>query len=123
MDVPPQLRFRLRRASRESLSAIAERVAAALQCSFAPLEDRMYERGEAVAAAALGLHVVISHDPDVPDGEQRVYSLLGDVQEQLHAEWAADAPIIDISSYLLAVLDLRDPGWHLTRKAALEATP
>lgn len=114
----PKISFALSAIARASLAAVAKRAGDALGCTFAPIRDRMYERGEAMAASVLGLHVTLSHDPDVAEGEERHYALLGWLRDDLDAEWDSDAPVIDISENLLGVLTLADPeaGWFIDRE-------
>ena len=121
--IPPKLSFVLSSSSRASLTAVAAGAGKALGCVFAPHQDNQFDRGEAVAAVVLGLQITLSHDPDVAEGEDRLYVLSGWIRDDLDADWDADAPVIDITANIVGVLAFADPdgGWFSDRDDAAAA--
>ena len=62
-------------------------------CTFAASGDPLFEPGEALEASVLGLHITLSADPEVPEGKERTYVLMGGVRDDIEAEWALGAPV------------------------------
>lgn len=109
----PQISFQVRTRSAASPDEIARRVGKVLGCGFVPSSDRMFEPGEALEAFALGLHITIRHDPEIPEGAQRTYMVMGMLRGDVEARWGDDAPAISITEYLLGLLLLCDgPDWY-----------
>lgn len=75
--IPAKLAFVVTTTARAGLAALSARVGKALGCTFAPHQDNQFDRGEAWAASVLGLRLTLSHDPDVAEGEERLYVLSG----------------------------------------------
>jgi hypothetical protein len=113
--IPPTISFAVSTMSRASLADIGARAGKALDCTFTPHQDRDNDRGGALAARALGLLLVLSHDPDIPEGEERLFTLVGWLRDELDADWDPDAERIDLGEYVLGVLALtdRDGGWFV----------
>jgi hypothetical protein len=105
-----KLAFVVTTTSRAALAALGQRAGTALGCTFAPHQDHQFDRGEALAASVLGLRLTLSHDPDVAEGDERLYVLEGWLRDDLDAEWDADAPVVDIRGFVHGVLTLADPG-------------
>lgn len=118
----PQISFQVRRRSTETLTAMGERVGNVLGCTFTPSEDKLFEPGEALEASVLGLSVTLSHDPALPEGEERSYALIGSVRGDIEAEWDIGVPVISISRYMLGMLTIADgEGWYIASEEELRA--
>jgi hypothetical protein len=117
---PPLPSFQVRLRSREGFAAITARTGQALNLEFTPWADRMFSPGEAVSASAFGLNVILSHNPAIPEGEQRTYVLSGAVTDELEVNWPLDAPTQSLSAYVLALLHLTDSlDWYIASMAEL----
>jgi nitric oxide synthase oxygenase domain/subunit len=118
----PQISFQVRRDSSETLAGMGERVGKALGCTFTESTDTLFERGEALEASVLGLHITLSHDPSLPENVPRTYVLMGGVRDDIEAEWDIGVPVISIGRYVLGVLTITDgEGWYIATEAELRA--
>ncbi|BAZ16712.1 hypothetical protein NIES4071_85900 [Calothrix sp. NIES-4071] len=110
----PQVTFQVRLKSRATLSDLGERVGSILGCNFEPSFDHMFDSGEGIEASCLGLQITLSHDPDIPEGEERTYILMGMLRGDIEAQWDIGVPQISINEYILGVMTIcDDEGWYI----------
>jgi hypothetical protein len=117
----PKVTFQVRLRSADGLDAVAHRVSAVLGCTFAPTSGDEFN-APTMAAATLGLDVLLVGEAvDDPDTEV-TYILRGLVRPDVEAALDVDAPTISISQYVLGVLRvLDDEGWYIAERAELLA--
>ena len=116
----PKLSFQVRARSTDTLADMAHRVAAALDCTFAPANGTEFEADEAMEAGALGLVLHLIGEAHAQPGTEVTYVLRGLVRPDVEAQLDLDASTISISEYVLGVLRLLDnDGWYIADRAEL----